>query len=331
MSSVLARLALVFALLCGALPAQAQIVPEREVEIIQSLFDTGKFAEAARRATESLAVANFTDTQRVKLHEIAGISSFNLGDTKAAQASFLQLLRINPDYILDPFAVPPPAIRVFDQVRKENADALNLVRQQIALRLDQEKREAAERERIKKEQEERKRRSDLLNNEIVVRSIEKHSMLVNFIPFGAGQFQQGRIGWGSAFAVSEGLMAILSIVSYFAIEALYVEVDRTFTNVIVDADGDGKPDPNGTITVQVRQIPSDRRSERDVWTGIKYGTGIAFYALWALGIGDAIWHHQDETVTEKREPITPAPPTPTARFRLYPTNGGLGAGVTIKF
>lgn len=321
--------ALAIALLSGL--AFGQIVPEREVEIIQSLYDTGKYAEAARRASESMSVANFSDTQRVKLHEIAGISAFNLGDVKAAQASFLQLLRINPDYILDPFAVPPPAIRVFDQVRRENADALNLVRQQIALRAEQEKREAAERERLKKEQDERKRRTDFLNNEILVRTVQKNSMFVNFVPFGAGQFQQGRIGWGSAFAVSQGVMAILSIVSYFAIEALYIEVDRTFTNVLVDADGDGKPDPNGTLTVRVRQLPTDRQGQRDVWTGIKYGTGIAFYALWALGIGDALWHHEDETVTEKREAVSPETKVPTARFRLYPTHAGLGAGVTIKF
>ena len=36
----------------------------------------------------------------------------------------------------------------------------------------------------------------MLGSRIKVRTIEKRSMLVNFIPFGAGQFQQGRTGWG---------------------------------------------------------------------------------------------------------------------------------------
>ena len=44
--------ALAIALLSGL--AFGQIVPEREVEIIQSLYDTGKYAEAARRASESM-------------------------------------------------------------------------------------------------------------------------------------------------------------------------------------------------------------------------------------------------------------------------------------
>lgn len=310
--------------LLTALPAFAQVVPEREMEIITSLYDTGKYAEAARRANESLALANFSDPQRVRLFEISALSAFNLNDLKSSQAAFLQLLRVNPDYILDPFAVPPPAIKVFEQVRKENADALNLVRQQIALRIDQNKRAAVELERLRLEQEERKRRTDLLTNEITVRTIEKRSMLVNFLPFGAGQFQQGRVGWGAAFAVSEGLMAVLSIVSFFAIEALFIEKTFTWTDRLT-ADG------SGVFVQTLRWIPPERRTQRDVWTGIKYGTGIAFYALWAIGTGDAIWRHQEEVVTEKKEPLSPAPKAPTARLNIYPTPGGLGAGVTIAF
>ncbi|MDP2272323.1 MAG: hypothetical protein Q8N23_29175 [Archangium sp.] len=307
-------------LILVAFPAFAQVVPEREVEIIQSLYDTGKYAEAARRANESLALANFSDPQRVRLHEIAALSAFNLNDQKGAQSAFLQLLRVNPDYILDPFAVPPSAIKVFEVVRKENADALNLVRQQIALRIDQDKRAAAERERLRLEQEDRRRKTEQLTNDVTVRTIEKRSMLVNFIPFGAGQFQQDRPGWGAAFAASEALMAVLSIVSYFAIESLFVEVPYTWTDRLGPA-----------FTIRVRQIPADRKTEAAVWTGLKYGTGIAFYALWAIGVGDAIWHHQDSITTETREPRVPAPKAPTAHFKIYPTPGGLGAGVTIGF
>ena len=299
--------------------AQAQVVPEREMEIVQSLYDTGKYAEASKRATESLQVTNFSDPQRVKLHELVGLSAFNLGDPKGAQASFLQLLRINPDYILDPFAVPPPAIRVFDQVRRENGDALNLVRQQIAIRAEQDKRAAAERERLQAEQEERRRKAEFLTSSVTVRTVEKRSMLLNFVPFGAGQFQQGRVGAGVAFAVTEGVMAILSVVSFFAIEALFDDVTLTWTNLLTP---DGQPT---TVTRVVRRVPLARQADRDVWTGIKYGTGAAFYALWAVGIVDAVVRHEDEVVTERKE--TP----PTARLRFFPTPGGLGAGVTIGF
>ena len=149
-------------------------------------------------------------------------------------------------------------------------------------------------------------------------------MLVNFIPFGAGQFQQGRAGWGAAFAVTEGLMAVLSIVSFFAIESLFKEVNYRWTDRLT---ADGK----GNFSFTVRVFDPERKTERDVWTGIKYGTGIAFYALWAIGTGDAIWRHQDEVVTETKVPVTPATKVPSARFNIYPTPGGLGAGVTIGF
>ncbi|MDP1828337.1 MAG: hypothetical protein Q8L48_34025 [Archangium sp.] len=311
--------------LLSALPAFAQVVPEREMEIIQSLYDAGKYADAARRANESIALANFSDAQRVRLFEISALSAFNLSDLKGAQAAFLQLLRVNPDYILDPFAVPPTAIKVFEQVRKENADALNLVRQQIALRIDQNKRAAAEFERLRLEQEERRRKADFLANDIKVRTIEKRSMLVNFLPFGAGQFQQGRVGWGAAFAVSEGLMAVLSIVSYFAINALYKTETFTWTDRLTS------PEKNGVFSFPARVFDPNRKTERDVWTGLKYGTGIAFYALWAIGAGDAVWRHQDEIITETREPVKPDSKVPTAHFNIYPTQGGLGAGVTIGF
>jgi hypothetical protein len=316
---------LALCVLLAAVPAFAQVVPEREVEIIQSLYDAGKYAEAAKRANESIGLANFSDPQRVRLWEISALSSFNLGDAKSAQVAFLQLLRVNPDHILDPFAVPPTAIKLFEQVRKENADALNLVRQQIALRIEQEKRAKAELEKLRLEQEERRRRTESLSNEMTVRTIEKRSMLVNFIPFGAGQFQQDRPGWGAAFAATEALMAVLSIVSFFAIESLFEDVTYRWTDrLTVDSAG-------GVFELTVRQIPAERRTERDVWTGLKYGTGIAFYALWAIGVGDAIWHHEAEVVTEKKVPINPPPKQPTARLRIFPTNGGLGAGVTIGF
>lgn len=307
-------LSMVVALSC------AQVVPEREVEIIKSLYDAGKYAEVTARARESLTLVNYSDVQRLRLHELIALSEFNLGDGKAAAASFLQLLKLNPDYVLDPFAVAPPAIKLFEQVKKDNVEALNLVRQQFAIRADQEKRAEEERQRLEEEQERRRKEQALLTQEIVVRTVEKHSLLLNFVPFGAGQFAQGRVGWGVGFAVSEGIMAVLSIVSYFAIESLFEQRSIAIPGLLT---ADGKP-----FTITVREIPADRYTERDVWTGLKFGTGAAFYALWAAGIAEALFHHEDETVTETRVPATPAP---SASLKIIPLPGGAGAGLTIRF
>lgn len=304
--------------------AFAQVVPEREIQIIQSLYDTGQYAEVVRRVDESFSVANFTDAQRVKLLELSAVSAFNTGDLKAAQLSYLALLKLNPDHVLDPFAVPPPAIRLFEQIKRDNVDALNLIRQQLALRAEQDKRAAEERARLAREEEERKRQQALRDGTVTVRTVEKRNFIVNLLPFGAGQFQQGRLGVGAAFAVVEGLTAILSLVSYFAVEGLFQDVTLEFWDRVRPPGQENTP-----YTVTVRQIPDSRRTERDVWTGIKYATGAAFYALWAIGAGEAIWHHQDEVVTEQKVPVKAT--TPTAQLRLYPAVGGIGAGLTIRF
>ena len=73
-----------------------------------------------------------------------------------------------------------------------------------------------------------------------------------------------------------------------------------------------------------RYIPSSARRQADVWKALKMSTGIAFYSLWALGIGEAIWHHQSEVVTEYQETVTP-------KLSIFPTQGGMGAGFTLSF
>ncbi len=313
------RWGLLLTLLLVPSVALAQVVPERELEIAKALFDTGNYKEALKRARDAMAAANFSDTQRIELHRIAALSAFNTADPEGAQRHFLLLLQLNPDYVLDPFAAPPPAIKLFERVRKENFDALNLVRQQMALRAAQEKRETEERERQRVEQENARRKVEALTQTVTVRVIEKRSFLLNFVPFGVGQFQQGRVEWGITLAVFEAVTALTSLISYFAIEGLYVDSTIvTLHNVVTSS---GKTD----YDVRARVIPAISKGQADVWKTLKLSTGIAFYVLWAFGVGDAMWHHKAEIVTEHQETL------PAAKISIYPTQGGLGAGLTVTF
>ncbi len=319
--------ALVIALIVLPSLAHAQAVPERELEIAKALYDAGSYREALKRASDAMAAANFSDEQRIELHRIAGLSAFNSADSEGAQSHFLQLLQLNPDYVLDPFAAPPPAIKLFESVRKQHADSLNLVRQQLALRSQQLKRDAEERERLRIEQDAQRRKLEELTRTTTVRVVEKRSLLMNFVPFGVGQFQQGRVDWAVTFAVLEAVTAITSIISYFAIESLYVR--GIALNNVLTSDGTGSYD------AQVRYIPARSATQAAVWKTLKLSTGIAFYALWALGIGDALWHHQAEVVTEHQEAINPSSASVTTtlapRLRIFPTQGGIGAGFTLSF
>ena len=86
------RLALGCALLLLAAPARAQTTAEREAEIARSLYDAGKYEDAATRATAALEGSNLGEPLRIELLKIAGLSAFNLQDVKTARARFLALL-----------------------------------------------------------------------------------------------------------------------------------------------------------------------------------------------------------------------------------------------
>lgn len=292
----------VFLSLLMTTSALAQVAPEREVEVAKALYDAGKYTECIARVREAMAVANFSDVQRIELHRVSGLSAFNLGDQRAAKESFLALLRLNPDYVLDPFVAPPPAIRLFDQVKKDSADELSLVRQLLQVRAEQERR--AEEERKKLEQQRAERR---------VVTIDRRPLWMNFLPFGAGQLLQDRTGWGVTFAVTEGVLAVASIVAYLAIESLKVTIVETLNDRLT---------PTGTFTRQLRGIPPSAQAERDRWNGVKWVSGGGFYLIYALGVIDALMHHTGDRVREG-----PAEP----RLSISPIPGGVTAGLQLSF
>ncbi len=314
------RRALVLSLIV-ATTGWSQFSPDREVERCRQSYDLGRFAEALQKAQDAIGLSNFTAQQRLTLHQIAGLSAFNLNDQKAAKTHFLQMLQLEPDYQLDPFAVAPVVMKLFEQVRKDNAESLNLVRQSLALKLEQQRLEQEERERLRQAEEERKKRLDELTRTVTIRTIEKRSLLVNFLPFGAGQFQQGRVEWGVLLAISEAIVAITSVIAYFAINSLYADYSLMLEDRFT-------ADKTGIYYVTGRRIPEARMGEYRVWTALKYGTGAAFYALWAAGAGEALWHHKGEVITETKQPILE--PLKTS-LELFLTPGGLGAGLTVVF
>jgi tetratricopeptide (TPR) repeat protein len=303
------------------------VVPERELEIVKQNFNVGNYKEALSRATTAMEVSNFNELQRGELHKYAGLSAFNLGDGPGAEKHFLALLQINPDYVLDPFAYPPPAIRLFEDVKKKNAGMLNLIRQQIALREEAARRELADKERARALAEEQRRKLEDAGKQLTVRTIEKRAFLANFIPFGAGQFQQGRNGMGATFAAIEAVMGLTSVIAYIVISRLFEDVTYTYDDRLTDS---------GRFSITVRRIPEALRNSAYAWTVTKLVSGGGFYLAWALGVFEALWHHQDEVITtETRRLEEAAPVTPSKavgpKFFVFPTAGGIGAGFSMRF
>jgi hypothetical protein len=328
-------LLLVLALLAPA-SATAQDSGDPEVDALRASFEYGKFAEVLDRAIARIDRGGLTEDELVELHKLAGLSAFNLGRTEDATRHLRALLRLEPDYSLDPFVVPPPAVAFLDRLKVEMASELEFLRQERRLRQEREKAEAERRERERVEAEVQRRRAEELAAQVTVRTVEKRSFLVNFVPFGAGQFQQGRTSLGIVFAASQGALAVTSLISYFAYDSLFEDATIEL---------DGVLDADGRASIPIRFIPTDRRTQRDTWQLLKLASAAGFYTVYALGVVDALYHHEDQVISTTVEPRpqlpTPSPnpprvqaPRPSVRVvsvGVAPLPGGLGAGLTLSF
>lgn len=332
MSRRVPLLLLVLALVAPA-AALAQDSTDPEVDALRASFDYGKYAEVLDRAVARIDRGNLTEDELVELHKLAGLAAFNLGRTDDATRHLRALLRLDPDYSLDPFVVPPPAVAFLDTLKEDMTNELEFLRQERRLRQEREKAEAERRERERVEAEVQRRRAEELAAQVTVRTVEKRSFLVNFVPFGAGQFQQGRTSLGIVLAASEGALAVTSLISYFAYESLFEDATIELDNVL---------DPDGRASIPIRFIPTDRRTQRDTWQLLKLASAAGFYTVYALGVVDALYHHEDQVIstTVEPRPQLPSPfpnpprveaPRPTLRVGVAPIPGGLGAGLTLSF
>jgi hypothetical protein len=328
-----ATLALLLALLAPE-PSRAAADPPQDpiVAALQSSFEYGQYAAVLEKAQIRIDEGHLSDQDLLQLHRLAGLSAFNLQRSDDAERHFTALLRLSPDFSLDPFVVPPPAIKYFEELKGRLAPELDRIRQSRKL-AEQTRQDAEARAQAARVEEER-RRMEALASRVTVRTVEKRSFWVNFVPFGAGQFQQGREVPAVAFAVSEGVLAATSVLSYFAYGALFEE--RTL------------PGAPGAVE---SGIPLNRQIEARNWRLLKIGSAIGFYVLWAGGVADAVYHHRDEVVTVTRvsEPALPGGPSsaapsltpsslaPASTVSLAPqadlwfdAHGG-GASLTLRF
>lgn len=298
--------------------ARAEALTAPDITALRAAFEYGKYAEVLERAGARIDRGGLSDAELIELHKLAGLSAFNLGKSQSASRHFRALLRLDPDFSLDPFVVPPPAVLAFDDLKARMATELELIRQEKRLRAERERaqQEALERERL--ETEEQRRRLEALSRELTVKRVERRSFLVNFVPFGAGQFQQGRTRLGITFAAAEGALALTSVIAYFMYDGFFVRETLELEDRLTET---------GRQTVEIRYIPTESRARAEAWSYIKYGSAGAFYAVYALGVADALYHHEDEVVTTARE----APQAPRASLRFFPTLGGAGAGLSFRF
>lgn len=302
---------------------------ERDVAALRTDFEYGKYEEVLRDAQARLDRGVDDPKYLLEIHKLAGVSAFNLNRTPVAERHLTAVLRIDPDFTLDPFVYPPPVVEFHERIRKQLGPELQFIRQGRELEEARRRAEAAEAARA--EAEEERRRLEAIPRRITSETIDRRSFSVNFVPFGAGQFQQGRTQLGLWLASLQGATAATSIIAFWAHEAL--------VDTVVYAIPGTKLPTGGVWRVTVRGIRPEDATQAQNWRLIKTISAITFYGLYAFGVIDALIQHQDSIVTTQitEEPATlPAAPPPVPKATLLPylhptPGGGLAAGFELRF
>lgn len=273
-------------LLMAALARPSLASPAQELQEAREAFLAGEFEGAIGKFTALLYPTSrlATASSMAEAHLLLGVSFFETGKKDSAGREFEEALFLDDSLTLDANLFSAEAVQFFDDAKaelKRKADA------------------DAEMERLARKQQALNR---AFQNLVV---FEKRRYWVNFIPFGAGQFQNGQKRKGFAFFVGEAILGGTSVGlwSYQVIRYGFrgkVPLDEVDT----------------VNTLQVAQI----------------GTGALFYALMAWGIVDSLSHYEhtikreaDPSLLKELEDIFESDATPT----LLPTAGPEGAGVSL--
>jgi hypothetical protein len=252
-----------------------------ELKRARDRFEFGAYADAAGTLRQLMAGdPDLTEPEFVDAYRMLGISEYHLGDLAQARSAFVNLLSHDPDFSLDPFLVPPAIVEFFDRVKKEHEDALGPLRER--------KRALQEEQRLADEAKRRLLAEDLARNGPPTRivRVERHHYFFNWLPLGAGQYQNGQKAKGTAIASGQLVLGAVNITAFL----LHNQIAQTRQNCVAGQPGCSNPPYSDADRKLMHQL--------DV---VKYASAAAFWALYAYGVWDA---HQNYVPLVETE-ITP--------------------------
>ena len=275
-------------LILAALAGTAAATPSQKLDDARAQFRAGEYKAVIATVFPLLfpSPALATEAELTEAFLLLGVSYFEIDDLENAETNFEEALIIDPEMTLDPDVYSPKVIDFFEKIRQASKDTL----------------EKAIRDRQLRQYRDALKAMRQVN-------VEKHSYLINFVPFGAGQFQNGERGKGRLFAISEGVLGGVSLLSFLVLSADY-----------------GWPR---------HSIPLDEVDRARNLQALHVSTGVAFSVLYAWGVVDALLNYSPEVVTTTQ--IDPSllpedfPERPQSRFRLLPTVGPEGGGLVLHW
>jgi len=301
-------LGIVAAALAGALIAAGPTAPTPATPSARDAFDRGRtaFGRAEyQRAIEVLhpllypEVLLDSEGEVVQARRMLGVAYLFENKPDEARREFRKLLELRPDYRFDPLLDPQRVVDFFNGVLKEEEATI----------AEMEKRR---RERDKKRAAEDERAAARRRLPPTVLRYERHSFAVNFIPLGAGQFQNGQRGKGWLFFGAEALLGAVSVGAFATNLGLYGLAPQR---------GCLAPQPMG-VACPPGSIDHSQEDRSNTLLGVQVVSGALFFAVAIWGVIDAIHHHQPEVPLPDSTKVA-RERSPAARLTFSPN--GLGA------
>ncbi len=262
----------------AALLAAAPVSPE--LKRARDRYEFGAYADAAGAARELLARnPGLPEAEALEAWRILGLAEYQLGDRRQAREAFVNLLSIDPDYALDAFLVPPPIVEFFDKVKHDNEASLAPLRERRRQLKEQER--LAEEARRKLLAEEQARSGPPTKTVLV----QERIYLFNWLPFGAGQFQNGQTVKGTVIAASQVTLGVVNIVAILVHNQIAGDPSRRCS--LQDATNCSNPPISDSDRVLLRRIDT-----------VKYVSAGLFWGLYAYGVIDAHLHYVPRVETE---------------------------------
>jgi tetratricopeptide (TPR) repeat protein len=244
-----------------------------------------------------------SEAEALQAHRMLGVSYLFEGKQAEARGEFRKLLELSPDYRFDPLLDPSRVVEFFNAIVREQQAQLGDI-------------EA----RLKKREDELSRH----HGEVLERRVERRSYAVNFIPFGAGQFQNQQRGKAWAFLGVEAALASVSLGAFVYNFAKY-------------GARPGKPCldmPTPVASGAAFECPPSRvdhsgeNASRSLMH-LQVASGAAFFAVALWGAIDAL--HYFKSDVSLGETYVPATSPPQGAWRLVPTVGPVAQGASLSY
>lgn len=213
--------ALLVAVCCASVAPRAAADEVSDFEEAVNAYDRDEHALCVRRFTDFLDRKDVREPRLVKRSRMY-LAACLLAQSKEADAekAMESLVLDDPNFRPDPAAFSRRVLDQFARVRARMAAEIE--------RIERERLAKEDAERKRKEEERRREAQRLAMLERLAREeymVKRNSRVFATVPFGVGQLQNGQRSLGFVFMGAEAAFATASVVTYFAkesIEANYV-------------------------------------------------------------------------------------------------------------